>query len=365
MKIKTIKLFLLIAVGLFLVSGVFFCGENAFAKSASYENYENIPGQKKTDSLVTYIENVYKFGIAIVAILALFMIVLGSFNYIVTSAGNASKMGDAKDMIVKAVEGLVLALAAYLILFIINPDLIGSTIGGTESVGTKEDVYKGTECKGDSKYSGYKEACTEEKCQDETEVVKKIDFTKADNNNNFNNDCNNNKEYNRWFKHYSKSTVDECVLKVIAHMESGCGSNSARGGGKNGEELECGMMQMKPSVARKYKEVLKTKTDERVCELLEGNENGLAIYLAAKYIDDNEPATIADTFAGYNGGFGTRLSEEKKKPPLASSSDCGGGAKAYECCVNPGGLDISINYVWNGISLYKKCEKDWKNKSLQ
>lgn len=359
MKTKTVKLFLILIIGLFLMSDLFVGNENVLAQEVGYENYENIPGQEKTTDFVAYVENIYKFGIAIAAILALFMIVLGSFNYIVTSAGNASKMGDAKDMIVKAVQGLVLALAAFLILFIINPDLISSTIGGAESVKSKKDLYKNTECEGQTKFSSYYKACTEEKCKDESEIVKKIDFTVAKNDERMNNNCNNNKKYNEWFKHYAKGMADECVLKVIAQLESSCGANIKRGE-DDGVKI-CGMMQMRTDVAKKYKDVLKDKTDERVCELLEMNENGLAIYLAAQYINDNNPGSIEDTFAGYNGGYGTKLTSEGKKPPLASSSDCSEG-RAYECCINPGGLDESINYVWSGVSLYKKCEENWKDK---
>lgn len=99
-----------------------------------YENHENIPGQGKANNLVDYLNNLYKFSIAIAAILAIFMIALGAFNYIVTSVGNASKMIDAKEMIWNAVIGLALVFVAFLILFIINPDLVKGTILGPTKV---------------------------------------------------------------------------------------------------------------------------------------------------------------------------------------------------------------------------------------
>lgn len=358
MKIKTIKLFLLVAVGLFLVSGVFFCSENVFAESTSYENYENIPGQEKTNSLVTYIENVYKFGIAIVAVLALFMIVLGSFNYIVTSAGNASKMGDAKDMILKAVEGLVLALAAYLILFIINPDLIGSTIGGTESVETKEDVYKETKCKSNAK-PGYHEACTEEKCKDETEIVEKIEFKDAKEGQ-FNKACSDNQEIMDLFEKYGENNKEQCILKVIAHIESQCGQNKVRS-----DKDACGLMQIKISTARELDSGFSSMTDDEVCQKLK-EDNDLSMKLASQYINKNLQNKVSKTLAGYNSGYGTSLNENGKKPSLASSDDCGGGALAFECCANPGDLDESIGYAWNGVGLYKTCmgEGNYKEEEL-
>ncbi len=104
-----------------------------FAQTA-YKNQENIPGQGKANDLVVYLDNLYNFGIAIAAILAIFMIALGAFNYIVTSVGNASKMIDAKEMIWNAIIGLVLVFVAFLILFIINPDLVKGTILGPTKV---------------------------------------------------------------------------------------------------------------------------------------------------------------------------------------------------------------------------------------
>ncbi|MDA3815411.1 MAG: hypothetical protein PF549_03515, partial [Patescibacteria group bacterium] len=41
---------------------------------AQYTNKELIPGQNPTNDLETYLNNIYNFGIAIAAILAVFMI---------------------------------------------------------------------------------------------------------------------------------------------------------------------------------------------------------------------------------------------------------------------------------------------------
>ena len=96
----------------------------------SAQTLENIPGQTSVGSsdLIGYLNNLYNFGISITGILAIFMIALGSFAYIVTSAGNSSKMLNAKETIQNALIGLVIALAAYLFLFVINPDLVSGTL---------------------------------------------------------------------------------------------------------------------------------------------------------------------------------------------------------------------------------------------
>ncbi len=93
---------------------------------AEYALHEKIPGQENITTLQGYLEGLYKFGIAIVAILAVVMVAVGAFMYIVSSAGNVAKMTNAKDIITNALVGLVMALLAWLILFVINPDLIGT-----------------------------------------------------------------------------------------------------------------------------------------------------------------------------------------------------------------------------------------------
>lgn len=105
------------------------------AATFTYTPLENIPGtpQPATD-FYAYVQAVYKFGIWAVGIAALLMITIGGFMYI-TSAGNNSSMEKAKSVITDAIVGLILALTAYLLLFIINPDLVNiqklPTVAGT------------------------------------------------------------------------------------------------------------------------------------------------------------------------------------------------------------------------------------------
>jgi hypothetical protein len=114
----------------------------------------NIPGQEDLDgttSLIDYLNGLYKFGISITAILALFMIALGAFGYIVTSIGNPSKVMDAKEKITNALIGLIIALTAYLFLYVINPDLVTGTLEAPAKIigditGEDENLYDGVEC---------------------------------------------------------------------------------------------------------------------------------------------------------------------------------------------------------------------------
>lgn len=96
-------------------------GNSAF----NYTPMEKIPGfeNQTNGDFYTYIALVYKFGIWAVGIAALLMISIGGFMY-VTSAGNNSSMEKAKGVITDAIIGLILALTSYLLLYIINPDLV-------------------------------------------------------------------------------------------------------------------------------------------------------------------------------------------------------------------------------------------------
>ena len=149
MKSKKTILLILISFFSFFISF-------AFVSHAQY-NYslmEPIPGFEQASSFPDYILAIYKFGIWTVGISALLMITIGGFMYM-TSAGNTSKSGGAKEIIKDALIGLVVALAAYLILYVINPDLIKINLkplplgsGGGTGVGNTAPVGSGNTIQG-------------------------------------------------------------------------------------------------------------------------------------------------------------------------------------------------------------------------
>jgi hypothetical protein len=118
--VKNKKLILIVFTTLLFVS--------CFAFASAQYNYapmEKIPGfeySTGTGQFKSLVENIYKFGIWTVGIAALLMITIGGFMYM-TSAGNTAKAGSAKGIIADAIYGLIVALFAWLLLFVINPDL--------------------------------------------------------------------------------------------------------------------------------------------------------------------------------------------------------------------------------------------------
>jgi len=65
----------------------------------------------------------YYFIIGIAGLSAFIMLTWGGFQYL-TSAGNPTSISDAKDKIKSAFLGLLIILIAWLVLQVINPDLI-------------------------------------------------------------------------------------------------------------------------------------------------------------------------------------------------------------------------------------------------
>lgn len=77
------------------------------------------PGRELSEIIAWF----YYFIVIISGFAAFAMLVFGGFKYL-SSAGNPTAISDAKDIIQKALLGLLLILISYLILQVINPDLI-------------------------------------------------------------------------------------------------------------------------------------------------------------------------------------------------------------------------------------------------
>jgi hypothetical protein len=73
-----------------------------------------------------FVANLYKFALGLSGAAAFGVIIYGAILY-ASSAGNPSKQKDAWDWIRGAIWGVVLLLAAYLILYTINPNLVDLT----------------------------------------------------------------------------------------------------------------------------------------------------------------------------------------------------------------------------------------------
>lgn len=110
------------------------------------------------DSIGQYVNAFYKYFAGGIGILATVMILWGGFKWM-TAAGNASKVGDARDTIYSAIMGLILTFGSYILLNTINPALVNLSVGvnsiGRQELGTvscdtypREAFVEGTYCVG-------------------------------------------------------------------------------------------------------------------------------------------------------------------------------------------------------------------------
>ncbi|MBP9728358.1 MAG: hypothetical protein KBD27_03190, partial [Candidatus Moranbacteria bacterium] len=113
----------LLFVFLFLFSG--FLVSVGTASALEYTLLEKIPGTDAISltDLSQYVSAIYKAALIVVTLSAVLMLSIGGFMYL-TSAGNTSSISTAKGIIYDSLIGLVIALSAWLILYIINPDLV-------------------------------------------------------------------------------------------------------------------------------------------------------------------------------------------------------------------------------------------------
>jgi hypothetical protein len=76
---------------------------------------------QKLPPLGSYLSSIFKLGIGLAAVFSVLMIVIGGIEYIL--GATPFQKGDGKEKIINALTGLLLALAAYLILYTVNPKL--------------------------------------------------------------------------------------------------------------------------------------------------------------------------------------------------------------------------------------------------
>ncbi|MFA6995327.1 MAG: pilin [Patescibacteria group bacterium] len=82
-----------------------------------------IKGKMSSNLLATYIEVIYNYGMSVVGILAAIVLMGGGILWL-TSAGNDSKITQAKELIGGSIAGLVILFSSWILLNTINPDIL-------------------------------------------------------------------------------------------------------------------------------------------------------------------------------------------------------------------------------------------------
>jgi len=88
-------------------------------------NYPKFGGIEinRTTNINELVAWLYYAIIGIAGLAAFLMIVSGGFQYL-TSTGNPTVISEGKERIISAILGLILIFASYMILQVINPDLL-------------------------------------------------------------------------------------------------------------------------------------------------------------------------------------------------------------------------------------------------
>jgi|SRR3989344_7035302 len=81
---------------------------------------------RRTDGIAVCLQKVYIFALGAGSLIALLMIVLAGYRYM-TAQGNAEQVEGAKDSFASAFIGLIIIFIAFILLYLINPDLVGFT----------------------------------------------------------------------------------------------------------------------------------------------------------------------------------------------------------------------------------------------
>ena len=323
---------------LYLCLGLFLCILFSHPAHAEfkYPLLEQFPGFFNAGSTPTFpdlLSAVYKFGIWTVGIAAFFMLTVGGFLY-ATSAGNTASISSAKNIITDALWGLVMALAAYLLLYVINPDLVNLNLN-LISVGLNTATTPGVV--GGGVYMGYEGS------------TKKIPGG-----------CKN-EELKGMLNNAARQVgKDACLILALAATETSCQT------GKTSPKGACGIVQFKPETAKKYGF---SGSNQDICKQMDADPQK-AIIAGAKYLfsheklvrgsinnseDKSRRQAIRDLYAAYNGGPGA----------LGASSNCAGQKNEYgfeyrkwDCPVGQGGYKETERATATFLKFYTDCRNN-------
>jgi hypothetical protein len=311
----------------------------ATTKAADKFNYvllENFPGFFKAGEVMTnlplLITSLFSFAIWTVGIAAMFMIIIGGFQYII-SAGNKSTAESGKKLMTDALLGLVAALFAWLFLYIINPDLIKinlSMIGG----------------------GGFGTAVSSENLmqKDGTYPVTNKDLPKG---------CAN---YKSSFASAAAGTgLDACEIEALAATETGCNPNNSPIN-KNGTR-DCGIMQINSANFPSGKTcqdfindpILSMQTAANIYKRNYSGAIGNRVYSGdANSVKFKNSQLIRDKYAAYNGGSGAL--KKSKDCPSTMKNIYGNEYLAYDCPINNGGYVNTPKATSTFLNYYAKCK---------
>jgi hypothetical protein len=131
-EVKKNKLFFIFLLSFFFIVGLgasFVLARELEIDYPTVPGVEVIPQTVEGTALPYFVKYIFNFALAIAGLAALGALIFGGVRY-VTSAGDPSKLKDAKSQVFSAALGLILLLSSYLILININPQLVILKVSG-------------------------------------------------------------------------------------------------------------------------------------------------------------------------------------------------------------------------------------------
>ncbi len=114
---------------------------SAFAQSDIVQQAVNDVGGSGATPLMSVVKTLVNVFLGIIGALSVVMIIYGGFKY-VTSAGEASALTSAKNTILYAVVGLVIAVSAYAISSFVIDTLSGNTSSSNQRTPEEQARYE-------------------------------------------------------------------------------------------------------------------------------------------------------------------------------------------------------------------------------
>ncbi|MBX4191509.1 MAG: hypothetical protein KW804_01775 [Candidatus Doudnabacteria bacterium] len=140
MSLKAVSSFAgkkIVLFSLILVLGFFpvLVAAQSQANPCTTSTVQNNPTQR-AQALPKCVNQIYVWSLAIGALLALLMCIVGGYYYM-TSGGNAEQASKGKEYITGSLIGLLILFTAYLLLRQINPDLVNFNVNSLNGINTQ------------------------------------------------------------------------------------------------------------------------------------------------------------------------------------------------------------------------------------
>jgi len=116
-----------------------------------------------------YIAGIYNYALAIVGIIAAIVLMAGGLMWLI-SAGDASKITQAKELIIGSISGFIILIASYTLLVTINPDLVKLGSVSITPINRVDIQFA------ENRLGGTAEAYKAKSCATDSELASGVDF---------------------------------------------------------------------------------------------------------------------------------------------------------------------------------------------